>query len=178
MNASRANRIVILLAMLVSCVGCDQVTKTIATRELAAQPEPHEFLGGIFSLHFARNPGAFLGMGGDLPGPVRFWTMTVFNALAMGAIGIVLWKKWNMAPAKFVAGALILGGGIGNLIDRVSYGGLVTDFLHLRLGPLQTGIFNVADMAITAGCLTLVVVFWRDDRTARANADGLEGRPT
>lgn len=168
MKATRANRIVILLAVLVSCVGCDQVTKTIATRELAAQAKPQEFLGGIFSLHFARNPGAFLGMGGDLPPWLRFWAMTVLNAVAMVAIAVVMWKKWNMAPAKFTAGALILAGGIGNLIDRVSYGGLVTDFLHLRLGPLQTGIFNVADMAITAGCCILAVVFWRDERGAKS----------
>lgn len=167
MKTSRVNRIVLLLAILISCVGCDQVSKSIATRELAAQPGPQLFLGGIFRLQFARNPGAFLGLGGNLPAGARFWVLTVVNALAMVAIGAVLWKKWNMAPAKFAAGALILAGGIGNLIDRVSYGGLVTDFLHLEFGPLRTGIFNVADMAITAGCCILAFVFWREERAAK-----------
>lgn len=164
----RGIRIGFLLALLISCVGCDQVTKKIATRALADEAGPHSFLGDTFRLQFARNPGAFLGMGGNLPPEARFWTLTVINAIAMVVIGIVMWKRWNMAPVKFVAGSLLLAGGIGNLIDRVRYEGLVTDFLNLGIGPVRTGIFNVADMAITAGCCILFVAFWRDERAAKA----------
>ena len=54
-----------------------------------------------------------------------------------------------------VALALILAGGIGNLIDRISNNGLVTDFINVGIGPLRTGVFNVADMAVLFGVLAL-----------------------
>ena len=55
----------------------------------------------------------------------------------------------------FLALVLILAGGIGNLIDRLSNGGYVTDFICLGIGPIRTGIFNIADVAITLGCLLI-----------------------
>ncbi|HXC20398.1 MAG TPA: signal peptidase II, partial [Steroidobacteraceae bacterium] len=58
---------------------------------------------------------------------------------------------------RFIALALIAGGGISNLIDRLLYGGRVTDFLNVGIGSLRTGIFNVADMAILAGALLLIL---------------------
>ncbi len=54
-------------------------------------------------------------------------------------------------PGQIIALSLICGGGIGNLVDRVRYDGYVTDFLNLGIGPLRTGIFNVADVALMAG---------------------------
>ncbi|MGZ7078065.1 MAG: signal peptidase II, partial [Thermoanaerobaculia bacterium] len=56
-----------------------------------------------------------------------------------------------------VAVAMIGGGGVGNLIDRLTRGGRVTDFLFMQIGPLHTGVFNVADMAITIGVTWLFV---------------------
>ena len=54
-------------------------------------------------------------------------------------------------PIVSVAIALIVGGGVSNLIDRLRYGGYVVDFLNVGIGSLRTGIFNVADMAIMVG---------------------------
>jgi signal peptidase II len=53
--------------------------------------------------------------------------------------------------------ALVAGGGISNLIDRLLYNGRVTDFLNVGIGGVRTGIFNVADMAIMAGALLLLL---------------------
>lgn len=163
MNANRLTRMGALLGVLVACVGCDQVTKSIATRTLAPLP-PQSYLGGILRLEYVRNPGAFLGMGGNLSPEQRFWFLTVVNALAMLVLGYVLVTHWNMPRVRFAAWALVLAGGIGNLIDRVGQQGLVTDFLNLRLGPFRTGIFNVADMAITAGFALFLWLWWRDER--------------
>ncbi len=52
---------------------------------------------------------------------------------------------------------LLLGGAIGNLIDRVRFDGLVIDFMNLGVGPLRTGIFNVADVAISCGAVLLIL---------------------
>ena len=58
-----------------------------------------------------------------------------------------------------VAIAFIIGGGVGNLIDRFRLGGRVTDFIYLQAGVLHTGVFNVADMAITFGVLWLLATW-------------------
>jgi signal peptidase II len=56
----------------------------------------------------------------------------------------------------FIGLCLLTGGGLGNLIDRISNNGAVTDFLRLGIGPLRTGIFNLADVAIVSGVLMLL----------------------
>ena len=173
MNANRVTRMGALLAVLVACVGCDQVTKSIATRTLAPLP-PQLYLGGFLRLEYARNPGAFLGMGGNLSPQQRFWFLTIVNAVAMLVLGYVLVTRWNMPRVRFAAWALVLAGGIGNLIDRVWQQGLVTDFLNLRIGPFRTGIFNVADMAIRPFRLFLGLVSRRAETAGsrRAVIDG------
>src|SRR6516162_3894324 len=129
MNANRLTRVGTLLIVLVSAVGCDQVTKRIATQTLAPLPR-QSFLGDTLRLEYALNSGAFLGMGGDLKPDLRFWSLTVLNGALLGVLGYVLISRWDMARGHFAAWALILAGGVGNLIDRVWQKGLVTDFLN------------------------------------------------
>ena len=68
--------------------------------------------------------------------------------LAVALAFLVRARDWPVR--RLVAAGLIVGGGVGNLIDRIARGP-VTDFLLLRLGPLHTGIFNLADACILAG---------------------------
>lgn len=139
-----------------SCVGCDQLTKKLASDHLQ-QAAPLSFLGDTVRIQYAENPGAFLGAGAGLSESARFWILIVVNALFLSAIaGLVLVKR-TMDRVQMVAAALLLSGGIGNLIDRLCHDGLVVDFLNLGIGPLRTGIFNVADMAIMAGFALLLV---------------------
>jgi signal peptidase II len=56
-----------------------------------------------------------------------------------------------------IALSLLAGGGIGNLIDRIANDGAVTDFVRIGIGPLRTGIFNLADVAIVVGVLVLAL---------------------
>jgi signal peptidase II len=169
MNVSRHTRLALLLSVLVSCVGCDQVTKSIATRELAPLPV-QSFLDDTLRLQYAQNPGAFLGMGGGFDSQTRFWGLTVVNGALLVVLAYVLLTRWDMSAGNFAAWGLILAGGIGNLIDRVSQRGLVTDFLNVGIGPVRTGIFNVADMAVTAGFGLFLVVWWREERRSKRNA--------
>ena len=166
MKANRHTRLAMLLAVLVSCIGCDQVTKSIATRELAPLPV-QSFLGDTLRLQYAQNAGAFLGVGGGLDSQTRFWGLTVVNGALLVVLAYVLLTRWNMSRGNFAAWGLILAGGISNLIDRVSQRGLVTDFLNVGIGPVRTGIFNVADMAVTAGFAVFLVVWWREERRAK-----------
>lgn len=168
MNSPRLTRLGVLLLVLVSCIGCDQVTKSIASRTLALPPQAvHSYLADTVRLQYALNPGAFLGLGQHLGPSARFWFLTVANTVAMLGLGYVLLVQWNMARIKFAAGSLILAGGIGNLIDRLHQQGLVIDFLNLGIGPIRTGIFNVADMAIMAGSGVFLWAWWREDAARR-----------
>src|SRR5258708_678030 len=96
MNANRLTRMGALLAVLVACVGCDQVTKSIATRTLAPLP-PQTYFHGMLRLEYVRNPGAILGMGGNLSPQQPFWFLTVVNAAAMLVLGYVLMTVRNQS---------------------------------------------------------------------------------
>jgi signal peptidase II len=167
MLADRRTRLKFLTVVLIVCVGCDQLTKVVATRTLGREPElVHSFLGDTLRLQYALNPGAFLGLGKNLSPTQRFAILTITNGLAMLVLAFFLLKKWNLPRANYIAGALILGGGIGNLIDRVRLEGLVIDFLNVGIGRVRTGIFNIADMAIMAGCGMFLWIWWSEPASA------------
>jgi signal peptidase II len=111
------------------------------------------------SLRFqlTENPGSFLSLGASLPEQMRFTLFTA--AVAVILVGLVCGALFarRLSTARFVALALLAGGGISNLIDRLINDGRVTDFLNVGIGTLRSGIFNLADMAILAGALLLVL---------------------
>lgn len=161
---SKLKRIGLLLIVLLSCVGCDQATKIIARQELATAPM-QEYWNGFFRLVYAENPGAFLSLGANMHPEVRFWVFTVFVTLLLTGLCWFALRHIQKAPIPFViAVALIAGGGLGNLIDRLLYDGHVVDFMQLGYSPLRTGVFNVADMAIMAGTGLMMVYAWREHR--------------
>lgn len=154
------------LTVLLWCLALDQTTKVLATRLLPTVPL--SFLGDTFRLQHALNTGAFLGMAGTWSPEMRFWLLTVLNAGFLVVLLVMLLRNWRMPYWQFVACVGILSGGLGNLIDRVTNNGQVTDFLNIGVGSLRTGIFNVADMAITGGALLLAWLWWRDGQPGGA----------
>lgn len=149
-------RLAIAAAILSSCIGCDQLTKQLATSSLQGTPS-RSLLGDTIRLEYARNSGGFLSFGSELSDSTRFWVFIGFNSLAMLLVAGVLIAKWNVRLVVFVPLLYVLAGGIGNLIDRVSQQGQVTDFLNVGVGSLRSGIFNVADVAVTFGALVLLL---------------------
>jgi signal peptidase II len=160
---TRATRAAWVAALLLACVGCDQVTKVLAAQHLAGRP-PVSLLGGTFRLLYAENTGAFLSLGSGLPEAARIWIFVVITGAVLGLLLFYgLTHKDTMRSWEVIALALVVGGGIGNLIDRISLG-LVRDFLFLGVGWLRTGVFNVADMAITCGAVLMLAGLWRGRR--------------
>ena len=158
----------LLVLLMVACVGCDQATKEIATRTLSGEP-PVSLLFDMVRLQYAENTGAFLGMGGQMSAGARFWLLTVINGLMIaGVLAYLAWRGRQLGGLQLAALGLIAAGGVGNLIDRVAHDGRVTDFLNLGVGPVRTGIFNVADVAIMAGAGALLLVPWLQRRAAAA----------
>lgn len=153
---TRLIRIIVIAVTLLSCVGCDQATKAVA-REYLPRNEVVSYAGDTFRLQFAENRGAFLSIGATLPEATR---EVVFiygkGAIIFGILGYLLFASGLSRPTT-IALSLIAGGGLSNLIDRIAYGGYVIDFLNVGLGSLRTGIFNIADVAIMAGAIYLVM---------------------
>jgi signal peptidase II len=150
-------RFLLAAAILCSCIGCDQATKSLATHAFKNCP-PQVLLGGTIRLQYAQNPGGFLSLGTNLPEEVRRWFFVGLNAAIMLAVLGVLVFRHNIPLPLFIALASVLAGGIGNLIDRVTNNGLVTDFINVGIGPLRTGIFNIADIAVTFGGIAVVLL--------------------
>lgn len=139
--------LLLLVVLGLGTVGCDQ-----ATKELAASHQPNVALfGGVARLTYAENPGAFLGLGDRLPDGSRVALLVVVNAIILGALGWWAFRRRSDMLVR-VGATLVIAGGLGNLIDRVlREGGRVVDFLVVGVGPVKTGIFNVADVAVMVG---------------------------
>ena len=143
-----------LAFLILAVIAVDQWTKVLARTHLS--PFPRTYAGGLVSLLHTENEGAFLSLGSTLPHSVRSLIFTGAVSLAvLLALGMLILNRVHGADA--VAVALIAAGGIGNLLDRILRDGRVTDFLYLAAGPLHTGVFNVADMAITFAVIWLLL---------------------
>lgn len=152
----------IIFAVLLGSIGCDQVTKVTAQKYLEGRPTL-SYLGDTFRLTYIENHGAFLGLGSSLPAYAR---TAIFTVLVGGLLlGLLIWvlRKKDLSKTALVASSLLIGGGVGNLIDRVMNQGGVVDFMNLGLGSLRTGIFNVADVWIVIGaCLFFIAKDFRE----------------
>ena len=148
-------RIAVLVLTFVATVGCDQVTKAVAQSRLSAAP-PIVLLNGMFRFEYAENPGAFLSLGASWPPAMQQAVFIVAATLLLGGVLVFTLRAAPELPLRVLAAlALILSGGVGNLIDRVMREGRVIDFMHFGIGVVRTGVFNVADMALMAGIVLM-----------------------
>jgi signal peptidase II len=98
---------------------------------------------------------------------VRFWLLIVLVSAALVAALRFVWVSPEMNhPASVLGVSLMVGGGLSNLLDRLMYDGAVVDFMHMGVGRLRTGVFNVADVAIMAGPAVLLVWYLLSKRRA------------
>ena len=157
----------------VAVVAADRVTKAWVERELALG-EQRTIIDNLFYLTHARNPGAAFGLFSDFEVEAK---ALVFGAAAALALLVVALHLIGLAPGdRRVASALALvaGGAIGNLIDRMPMlgGGEVIDFLHFDLwSGYDWPDFNLADVAIVLGVAGLLVDIIAREATERASRD-------
>jgi signal peptidase II len=141
------------LLLLLATIGCDRVTKNLASTKLAGKPG-RSYLHDVVRLEYAENPGAFLSLGAGLPVWARTGVLTVGAVFGLIAVAIAAVKlRWRGAP--YVGAILFIAGGLSNLADRITRGSVI-DFMNVGVGSLRTGIFNVADVAVMAGVALLV----------------------
>jgi signal peptidase II len=157
-RGNRGRRRWTILALLLGTLALDQATKLLSL-SLLPFGRRVTLLGDVIRFEHARNTGGFLGAGAGLGqgarGAIFLWGVAAV-ILATGAAAL-----WGRLPFRHAVGlALVAGGGLGNLADRIRLSGYVIDFANLGIGALRTGIFNVADVAIVVG-VALLLLPWR-----------------
>lgn len=153
-------RLILLAVLALLIVGLDQATKAWAIEHLKPESSPRIHLGGHLLLQYAENKGAFGSVLGNQPAAVRWVVLTLGCSVLLLGVGGYAIRSQAIDKPSFVALALILSGGIGNLIDRFRFDTTVIDFLYLcspNVAWLHTNVFNVADVAITGGFVILII---------------------
>ena len=136
----------------------DQWTKWLVEVHLPDHTA-HPIVPGFLNLTHVRNTGVAFGLFASDGGGTG-WLLTLLGLGALAAVGIYFWLAHHRDRSLLVALALVVGGAVGNLIDRVA-SGAVTDFIDVYVGRHHWPSFNVADSAISIGILLMAVDSFR-----------------
>lgn len=172
MKVNKFARAVIILFILALNIGCDQVSKSIVRKDIPDN-KVIGYLGNHFTLEKAENTGAFLSLGDSLGGPLRDVLLLILPLLAIAGALVYVLINTKLTRYTLLGIILIIGGGAGNLYDRIVHGS-VTDFMHIDFGFAQTGVFNVADMSIMAGMFIILINSYIKRREEAAVVDTQE----
>ena len=147
-------------------VVADVITKALAVYSLLPQRLPHELMGAAVRLTLVYNPGAAFGL------HLGAYSRWIFMALTAGALFILgrLYRSTRDGDLlRTLAIAMVCGGALGNLIDRIRSAAGVVDFIDVGIGDMRWPTFNVADMAVSIGAFLLAWVLWGEE-----HADGAD----
>lgn len=145
----------LILFLILLNIGCDQVSKCLV-RENIEYYEQVELINDNLILTKVENTGGFMGFGSSIHPVLKKILFLAFPALILIIlIGFMMIK--TRENIYFIIGiSFIIGGGIGNILDRIAFGS-VTDFLHIDIGIFKTGIFNLADVSIMFGTACILI---------------------
>jgi signal peptidase II len=155
MPSKKILRITIILSIIFANIGCDQVSKKIV-RHRISENETIDVLRNHLVVMRVENSGAFLSFGDSLSKSVKNILLSVLPLIALTFGAIYIFTKQNIPALSLMAICFIIGGGVGNIFDRIAYGS-VTDFLYIHFGAFHTGVFNMADMSITVGAIIILL---------------------
>jgi len=160
---TRVGARLVLVVAIVATISCDRATKHIAATTLVGASS-RSFLADTVRLEYVENTGGFLSLGADLPPAVRTGLFTIGTGLTLVAlVAGAIWFRWSGWPLLGVS--LFVTGGASNWLDRVVHGSVI-DFINVGVGPLRTGIFNIADVAIMLGVGIVVLTELRGNMHA------------
>ena len=146
--------------VLVAVAISDFFTKLMAVARLMPKGMPHDFAGDLVRLTLVFNPGAAFGL------HVGQYSRWIFMGLTIVALFILARLYRATRPgdiARTISLALVCGGAIGNLVDRIRWSSGVVDFIDVGLGDSRWPTFNIADMAVSVGAVLLAWVLWGED---------------
>ena len=145
----------------------DCSTKELVQTVLTGDPGPHPLVGDWLRVTLAYNPGAAMSLSfGDA-------SRVVFGAIAATAIAVLLFLYRRTPPdarLRAAALALVAGGALGNLLDRLRSPLGVIDFIDVGIGDARFWTFNVADVGVAVGAVLLAMVLWREEHPVEEQA--------
>jgi signal peptidase II len=159
-TASRAGSPGVAAAMVAAIVLLDQWTKHLAVTNLVPRHVPHEVVGDVVRFTLTYNPGAAFGMH---LGDASRWVFTILTLLILGFLVRLYMGTPRHDTALRLAVVTVMGGAIGNLVDRLRSSMGVVDFIDIGVGDVRFWTFNVADTAVSLGAIALVLLLWRRD---------------
>ncbi len=144
-------------------VGLDQISKIYISSVMSLHAS-YPVIDGFFSITYVRNPGAAFGFLANATPMFRSLFLIIVSTAAIVMILYFLAKNRSAGMLLTFALSLILGGAVGNLLDRIRFGNVV-DFLDFYIASWHWPAFNVADSAISVGAVLLVVEMFTRKRT-------------
>ena len=160
-----------ILLLVVANVSCDQISKSIVRENI----DPHERIPVVedhFTLMKVENTGAFFGLGQDLAPTTKKIVLNLLPSIAILLMLGLLFFQTHLSNLTVAGMSFTVGGGIGNIIDRVAYGS-VTDFMHMDFVLFETGIFNMADVSIMVGLALMLLGYWQNERSQASLNDAV-----
>ena len=152
---SRPRAALVFLGVALLTGGCDHAVKQ-AARSVLGDGATHSLAGDLVRFELTHNSGGFLSFGAQLAPAVRETLFVVLAPMLIAALLASTLRASLRSRAALAGLALVTGGGLANWLDRLVNAGAVTDFVSLGFGPLRTGIFNLADVALMAGAALLI----------------------
>jgi signal peptidase II len=158
-NAGKAG---LFASVLTGVVALDFLTKMLITRNFNLYQQVN-VIGDYVRLTYIHNPGAAFGIH---LGPYSRLIFLLLSLVALGALAGMYWATPARDRSRLIAIALICGGAVGNLLDRIRLSAGVVDFMDVGVGQLRWPVFNVADVAVTTGAIFLALSLWREEQQA------------
>ena len=155
--------LIILISTIIASIGIDQIIKGIVRANMSVG-ETVPVIEDVFHITYIRNEGAAFGMLAD-----HRWVFMSLSTVAIIAIGVYLFKFCKETLFTKIGFALIIGGGIGNMIDRISLK-YVVDMIDCRF--IDFYVFNFADSCVCVGaamvCIGFILSIYRDYKSKKA----------
>ena len=157
-------KISILCLFSILLISFDRISKSIAKEHLQTTGAKSYFHDTL-RLEYVENTGAFLSLGADWSSTLSFWIFSVIPLIFLSLLFIYAIKE-SRHPGylKVCTLLLIFSGGIGNIIDRLLFNRHVSDFINIGINDFRTGIFNFADLYVTAGVIIYLITNFKPKR--------------
>lgn len=136
-------------------ISCDQISKDLARKKIDDN-QVIRLVNDNFILTKVENKGAALSLGENLHPTLKLVLLQILPLFVLAFLFRLLLIKNNYTASTIIGFCFIIGGGIGNIYDRILYGS-VTDFMHIQVGIFKTGIFNMADVSVVVGVLLILM---------------------
>ena len=153
---NKKSRYLLITILVFLSIAFDQISKIWVRNNFESYIEK-SLIGDVFTLIKVQNTGAFLGMGSNLSEIPRILLLIILPVVVLISISIYTYLDKTLDRNSIIGFSLIIGGGVSNIFDRIVYGS-VTDFMYINLGGIfKTGIFNIADLSVTAGMILILI---------------------